>query len=160
MAQAAAVTSHLAELALRSLAARAGQLTGLPVTAAQLDSAADGLAGMRAAWQRVDRMWDAIITESRLLQSPAMTEASDLVLRMGRLVWDNPRWTPARCDRAPRRSPAALAAGPAAITAVVVSACPTCAPVAIAFCIMIGAAIVLEMSQRARAARPNKFCSP
>ncbi len=119
MAQAAAVTSHLAELALRALAARAGQLTGLPVTAAQLDSAADGLAGMRAAWQRVDRMWDAIITESRLLQSPAMTEASDLVLRMGRLVWDNPRWTPARCDRAPRRSPAALAAGPAAITAVV-----------------------------------------
>jgi hypothetical protein len=31
MAQAAAVTSHLSELALRSLAIRAGQITGLPV---------------------------------------------------------------------------------------------------------------------------------
>jgi hypothetical protein len=122
MAQAAAVTSHLGEHALRSLAIRAGQLAGLPVAATQLDDAADGLAGMRTAWQRVDRAWDAIITESRLLQSPAMTEASDLVLRMGRLVWDNPHWTPARCDRAPQRTPAALAAGSAAITSVVAAA--------------------------------------
>ena len=122
MAQAAAVTSHLGELALRSLAVRAGQLAGLPVAAAQLDSAADGMAGMRTAWQRVDRALDAIMTESRLLQSPAMTEASDLVLRLGRLVWDNPHWTPARCDRAPQRTPAALAPGSAAITYVVAAA--------------------------------------
>ena len=122
MSQAAAVTSHLGELALRSLAIRAGQLPGPPVTAAQLDNAADGLAGMRTAWQRVDRAWDAIITESRLLQSPAMTEASDLVLRMGRLVWDNPHWTPARSDRAPQRAPAALARGQTAITSVIAAA--------------------------------------
>jgi hypothetical protein len=122
MAQAAAVTSHLGERALRSLAIRAGQLAGPPVTAAQLDNAADGMVGMRLAWQRVDRAWDAIITESRLLQSPAMTEASDLVLRMGRLVWDNPHWTPARSDRAPQKAPAALAPGPAAITSVVAAA--------------------------------------
>src|SRR5260370_40483364 len=56
-------------------------------------------------------------------------------------------------------TPAAAPADPAT-TAVVVSACPTCAPVAIAFCMMIGAAIVLEMSQRASAPRPNQFCSP
>ena len=122
MAQAAAITSHLSELALRSLAVRAGQLTGLPITAAQLDKAADGMVGMRAAWQRVDRAWDAVITESRLLQSPAMTEASDLVLRMGRLVWRNPQWTPARSDCAPQRTPAALARGPAAVTSVVAAA--------------------------------------
>ena len=67
MAQAAAVTSHLGERALRSLAIRAGQLAGPPVTAAQLDNAADGMVGMRLAWQRVDRAWDAIITESRPL---------------------------------------------------------------------------------------------
>src|SRR5262249_52736095 len=41
MAQAAAVTSHLSELALRSLATRAGQITGLPVTAAQLGNAVE-----------------------------------------------------------------------------------------------------------------------
>jgi len=122
MAQAAAVTSHQSELALRSLATRAGQLPGLPISGAQLDSAADRLIGMRVAWQRVDRLWDAIITESRLLQTPAMTEVSDLVLRMGRLVWDNPHWTPARSDRAPRRAPAALAPGAAAINSVMAAA--------------------------------------
>ena len=51
-----------------------------------------------------------------------MSEASDLLLRMGRLVWDNPQWTPARADRAPRRDPAALAPGNAAFTAVVSAA--------------------------------------
>ena len=50
MAQAAAVTSHLGELALRSLATRAGQLTGLAVTQARLQDAADAMTGMRTAW--------------------------------------------------------------------------------------------------------------
>ena len=63
-----------------------------------------------------------MITESRLLQTAAMAEASDLVLRMGRLVWDNPHWTPARSDRAAQRTPAALAPGPAAINAVIAAA--------------------------------------
>jgi hypothetical protein len=122
MAQAAAVTSHLSELALRSLATRAGQLPGLPVTGAQLEDAADRMVGMRGAWQQVDRMWDFLVTESRLLQTPAMTDASDLVLRMGRLVWDNPRWTPARSDRAPQRTPATLAPGAAAVNSIVAAA--------------------------------------
>jgi len=122
MAQAAAVTSHLSELALRSLSIRAGQLSGLPVTGAQLRDAADRMADMRAAWQQVDRTWDLLVTESRLLQTPAMTEASDLVLRLGRLVWDNPRWTPARSDRAPQRTPAALAPGAAAVNSVAAAA--------------------------------------
>ena len=119
MAQAAAVTSHLSELAVRSLATRAGQLSGLPATAAQFDSAANHLVVMRTAWQQVDQVWDLMTTESRLLQTPAMTEATDLVLRMGRLVWDNPQWTPARSDRAPRRTPAALAPGATALNSVV-----------------------------------------
>jgi hypothetical protein len=122
MAQAAAVTSHLSELALRSLADRARQIPGSPAAGAQLDNAADRLVGMRTAWQGAGRMWDAMFTESRLLETPAMTEASDLVLRMGRLVRDNPGWTPARADRAPRRTPAALAPGPAAVNAVVAAA--------------------------------------
>jgi hypothetical protein len=69
MAQAAAVSSHLSEMTLRSLATRAGQLPDLPVTAGQLDDAADCMVGMRTAWQKVDRMWDAIVTETRLLQT-------------------------------------------------------------------------------------------
>jgi len=119
MAQAAAVTSHLSELALRSLSIRAGQLSGLPVTGEQLEDAANRMVDMRTAWQQVDRAWDLLVTESRLLQTPAMTEASDLVLRLGRLVWDNPHWTPARPDRAPQRTPAVLAPGATAVNSVV-----------------------------------------
>ena len=122
MAHAAAVTSHLSELALRSLADRARRIPRSPATGTQLDNAADRLVGMRTAWQGAGRMWDAMFTESRLLETPAMTEAADLTLRMGRLVWDNPRWTPARADRAPRRTPVALAPGPAAVNAVVAAA--------------------------------------
>ena len=122
MAQAAAVTTHLSELALRSLGTRAGRLPSLPVTEAELHGAADAMIGMRAAWQRVDLMWNTIITEQRLLPTLAMSEAGDLLLRMGRLVWDNPQWTPARTHRGPRRSPAALAPGKTAFTAVLSAA--------------------------------------
>ena len=122
MAQAAAITSHLTELALCSLAARAGQLAGLAITEEHLHSSANSMIAMRHAWQRVDQMWDTVITERRLLPTPVMSEASDLLLRMGRLVWDNPQWTPARADRGPRRAPAALAPGTAAFTAAVSAA--------------------------------------
>ena len=122
MAQAAAVTSHLSELALRSLAARAGQLEGLGVTEQRMSRAAESMVGMREAWQRVDLMWNTIVTERRSRPTPAMTEAGDLLLRMGRLVWASPQWTPARAHRGPRRTPAALAPRPAAFTAVVSAA--------------------------------------
>jgi len=54
-----------------------------------------------------------------MLATPAMTDASDLLLRMGRLVWDDPQWTPARSRRAPFRAPAALAPEAAAFTTLV-----------------------------------------
>ena len=119
MAQAAAVTSHLSELALEALATRAGQLPGPPASEAQLRDAADLMVAMRAAWHQVDRMWDVMITESRMLPTQAMTDASDLVLRMGRLVRDDPHWTPAHSRRAPLRNPAALAPGTNAVTTVI-----------------------------------------
>lgn len=119
MAQGAAITCHLSELALRSLAARTEKLTELPVTPVQLHRAADAMTGMREAWQRVDLVWNTVITEHRLLSTPAMSEASDLLLRMGRLVWDNPQWTPARAHGGRRRTPAALAPRVGVFTAVV-----------------------------------------
>ena len=119
MAQAAAVTSHLSELALGALATRAGHLPGPPASEAQLRDVADLMVGMRAAWHQVDRMWDVMITESRMLPTQAMTDASDLVLRMGRLVWDDPHWTPAHSRRAPLRNPGALAPETDAVTTVI-----------------------------------------
>ena len=119
MAQAAAVTSHLSELALGALAIRAGHLPGPPASEAQLRDVADLMVSMRTAWHQVDRMWDVMITESRMLPTQAMTDASDLVLRMGRLVWDDPHWTPAHSRRAPLRNLAALAPGTDAVTTVI-----------------------------------------
>jgi hypothetical protein len=118
MTQAAVVTCHLSELALRSLATRASELADAPVSGPQLDAAADSMTGMRAAWQQVDRLWGGMITERRLLPTPAMTDASDLVLRLGQLVWDNPHWTPARAQRAPHKPPPAMAPGAADFRAV------------------------------------------
>jgi hypothetical protein len=106
MAQAAAVTSHLSELLLRALADRAQQLADPPFSAAHITSAAGLMAGMRAAWNQA---WDAMITETRLLPTPAITEASNLVLRLGRLAWDDPGWTPAHSRRAQPRAAAVLA---------------------------------------------------
>ena len=74
---------------------------------------------MRAAWQQVDHSWDQMITERRQPPALAVTDASDLILRIGRLVRDDPHWTPARSHRAPLRPAAAVAPGAADFTAVV-----------------------------------------
>jgi hypothetical protein len=120
MAQAAAVTSHISELALRSLASRTRELPSPPLNETQLGAAADSMADMRAAWHGVDRMWDMMITESRRLPaSTGMTDASDLVLRIGRLTWDDPGWTPAHSRRAPLRPPAMVAPDADAVRVVI-----------------------------------------
>ena len=118
MAQAAAVTGQLAEIVLRSLATRASALPDAAVYETQLYAAADLVAGMRAAWHEVDRRWDAMMTESRLLSATGLADASDLVLRIGRLTWDDPHWTPAHSHRAPPMPSAALAPDADAVKAV------------------------------------------
>jgi hypothetical protein len=66
---------------LRSLVTTADELADLPVSGTQLRAPADSLVGMRTAWRQVDSMWDELITKKKLLPTPAMTDASDLVLR-------------------------------------------------------------------------------
>ena len=80
-ATAGAVTSHLSENLMRSLAGPAARL-GLP--AAAMHTAADAMTGARAAWHQVATTWDGITTETRFLASATVTEAGDLVLRLGR----------------------------------------------------------------------------
>ena len=115
-ATAGAVTSHLTEAVLRSLAARAGPL-GLPE--GDLHAAAAALAASQASWHQVTAAWGLITTETRFLATPAVTEASDLIVRLGRLACDNPAWTPAAAHHAPLRDPAVLAPDAAAAAAIV-----------------------------------------
>ena len=116
-ATAGAVTGHLSAAMLRSLAARAGPL-GLP--ASDLDAAAAAVTTAQEAWQRLAAAWGLLTTETRFLATAAVTEASDLVIRFGRLACDNPQWTPEAAQRAPFREPAVLA--PDAATAAVIIA--------------------------------------
>ena len=116
-ARAIAVISDLAERTLRALAGRSAQLSGPPVHVGALDDAASAFRDARITWEEVTTLWRAMSTDSQMPLSAATTETGDLVLRMGRLVFDNPQWTPAFSQRAPLRSPASLAPDHAAFTA-------------------------------------------
>jgi len=105
-ATAGAVASHLSSAMLAGLAGLAGPL-GLP--GEDLYAAADALAAAQASWQQLAAAWGLITTETRFLVSRPMTEASDLLVRLGRLACDNPAWTPQAADQAPLRDPAGLA---------------------------------------------------
>ena len=118
-ATAAAVTGHASELLLRSLPGHPGQLGGPPLDGVHLRTAIDAVARSWAAWRRVSAIWAGLTTETRGRSGRVVTDIGDLVLRMGRLAWDDPRWTPER-GRGPRlRTVADLAAGGRGIAAVV-----------------------------------------
>jgi hypothetical protein len=58
-------------------------------------------------------------TETHGLNAPGITDTGDLVIRLGRLVYGDPQWTPSRPQRAQRRDPAGLPPGPAGAAMIV-----------------------------------------
>ncbi len=94
-ATAAAVSGHASALILESLPARPGQLDGRPGRALR-QKAAGVMAQSWQAWRQVATAWTGLSTETRGHASPAVTEISDLVLRLGRLARDDPAWAPGR----------------------------------------------------------------
>jgi hypothetical protein len=117
-AQAAAIASDVASLTLRTLAKRSARLAHCPADAGALREAADACDAACGAWQQAGKMWKIITTDTQTAVSPAVTEVTELVQRMGRLAYANPRWTPAKSQLAPPREPSGLAADRAAFTAV------------------------------------------
>jgi hypothetical protein len=111
-ALASAVTGHASELILGGLAERACRLDLSPAIRAQLASAADALSQAWPAFRAIARHWDTISTGAHHGRdiSPAAAEVEDLILRTGRLAYDNPHWTPDRAGASPARDPADLAA--------------------------------------------------
>jgi hypothetical protein len=107
----AAITADIASLTLHNLAMRAGRLSDCPVNGQRLALAATVLADARNAWEQAATMWRLLRTDTQSPVSPATIEAGDLVLRMGRLAFDNPGWTPARQQNAPLLRPEVLAPG-------------------------------------------------
>jgi hypothetical protein len=109
----AAIICDISQLMLGSLAERAELFSGAPAVTAQLHAAADSAASACARWRAVRAAWQEITTDTRGLTAPAIPDIRDLIVRLGRLAFTEPRWTPVRARRAPPRDPADLAPGPA-----------------------------------------------
>ncbi len=111
-ALASAITADSGDVILRSLAQRAASLGLHPAIQAHLDHSARALKLACTAWRAVTGEWDLLSTGShkRAGISPVAAEMDDLVLRIGRLAYRNPGWTPACGDASLARQAADLAA--------------------------------------------------
>jgi hypothetical protein len=115
----AAVTCHVSQLLLGSLAARPGLFAGTPEVALQLRAAEETAARACIRWRDVASAWNVITTETRGLTAPGLPDLGDLIVRLGRLAFTDAGWTPARVRHSPLRDPAELAPGPTQFTEVV-----------------------------------------
>ena len=112
-ALACAITADSSEVILRGLAQRAAALNLGPATQAHLDNSARALKLACTAWRAITGEWGLLstgITRGAGV-SPVAAEIDDLVLRIGRLAYANPGWTPACSHTSLARDPAALAPG-------------------------------------------------
>lgn len=112
-ATATAVASDLSELLLSALADRvdtAGRWS--EVAQRSVAEAARAAAAACTSWQHTAAAWKYMVTETKGMTAPGLADTGDLVLRLGRLAFDDPLWTPARSRQAPVRAPADIAPGP------------------------------------------------
>jgi hypothetical protein len=103
-ASAARIACHLASVILRSTPdEHTGALTVAAATAARAS----------AIWRDVSTAWTRFRTDTLPATTAVMTDASDLILRLGRLAYADPGWTPASgtsvSPRHPERARAVLA---------------------------------------------------
>jgi hypothetical protein len=103
------------------LAERAKQLSLGPAICAQLYSAADAPSQAWPTWRAIAHHWDIASTgiHRGAGPTPVAAEFTALVLQIGRLVYRNQRWTPARAHASGTRDPADLAPALGDITSVV-----------------------------------------
>ena len=119
-ALASAITADSSGVIIGSLARRAASLGLHPAIQAHLDNSARALRLACTAWRAVTGEWDLLSTgaHKRAGLSPVATEIDDLVLRIGRLAYRNPGWTPSCRDASLARAPADLAPDGDAISTV------------------------------------------
>jgi len=110
-ALAAAITADSSDVIIRGLARRAASLGLHPAIQAHLENGARALKLACTAWRAITGEWDLLSTgtHKRAGISPVAAEMDDLVLRIGRLAYRNPGWTPACGDASLARQPADLA---------------------------------------------------
>jgi hypothetical protein len=117
-ASAAAIACDLARQITGLLALRARWHSLYLRAAPALRTAAEAAGQAHQAWRHAARAWDSAHTDGPSVHTPAMTDASDLVLRLGRLAFTQPGWTPAGGPKAELRNPFKLAADGDAVSTV------------------------------------------
>jgi hypothetical protein len=108
-ATAIAVTCHVSQSILRSLSKRIDGVLGQPAIGVLLRNAARASVRACTYWRRAAGNWDQITTESTGLASAATEDTNDLIVRLGRLAFADPGWTPSRSRHARLRHPYDLA---------------------------------------------------
>lgn len=118
-ATAAAVACDVTGSLIASLSARSRELEGRDgQDGAALARAARIARNACTAWRHVTTAWGAMTTETAGLTSPVIPDTGDLVIRLGRLAFTDPEWSPARAKEAKVRDDASLAPGMPAVRTV------------------------------------------
>ena len=106
-ATAAAVVFHLSGHLLRSTTEGGSQWVCPPETGQLLRAVAQESAAASLRWRGVASAWGDLCTETRGRIAPEMTDLGDLVLRVGRLAYTDPGWSPSQGRRSAQlREPA------------------------------------------------------
>jgi hypothetical protein len=142
----------MSEIALTMLDRRSSQLHRRKEPGARDASVA--LADARAAWLKAVDQWRLRTTDTRSRVTAVTAETDDLVLRLGRLVYAHPRWTPQMSRNVGLRELDGLAAD-TAILAAVHNASDAIAHMADADCKTIAAALATH-----RIFMPSRIVSP
>jgi hypothetical protein len=118
-ASAAVVTCHISSQILGVLAAHPDLGTFLPGGGPLLADAGEQASRAWAAWRKVVPAWSLITTDTGGLTGPGVADVGDLALRLGRISFADPRWTPNRADRCALAGPWQVARDPVEFGAVI-----------------------------------------
>jgi hypothetical protein len=110
---AAAITSDVVSRVLRQVAHQPKARTF------ELGPIADAFDTACAAWRQAVSMWQLITTDTQARSTPVVVEAGDLMLRMGRLAYADPAWTPKTSRNAALKQATELASGSAGLAATI-----------------------------------------
>ncbi len=121
-AEACVILSHMTGLLLGNTGVQEALTSTYPLSASRTRAAVDAVNAARHSWRQAAAAWDTVTTETRGLTAPVINDMGDLVLRIGRITFANPRWTPARAERAPLREPEELASTVSRLSSVITAA--------------------------------------
>jgi hypothetical protein len=121
-ASAAAITCDACGVTLRLAAEGARQLGIGTELAEQVGAAAVTVGNMHQHWLAAAAAWDDVTTDTQGRESPVIPDTADLLVRMGRLAFANPSWTPRANDRSPPRSSSDLVTDSPSLMAIITAA--------------------------------------